>query len=182
MQNDFQLNLKYIINRFLILLILIVYIWFITLGTWNLFKGERYGSAYDSLGQSLLSGNCNVDHYSIGGEGYGEDFLINGKYYMYFGPWSSILRIVLNSLFPSLYGNWSRISCLIASIFCLVGFILIINDQLSKNNFLNEKQRDFLYYLSVLGFGLGSPVVFLMSIGYDFSYLSVKYLPYQRYS
>lgn len=155
-----------LLTRLALIFILIIFTWFITFGSWELIKEERYGSAYDSLGKSLLRGNCDVEHHSIGGETYGEDFLVNGKYYMYFGPWPSIIRIFLNSLFPLLYGNWSRLSCLIAAILCLVSFTLIVRQQLIKNSSLSENQRDLLLLFSLLGFGLGSPVLFLMSIGY----------------
>ena len=149
------------VTKGLFLIIFLIYTWFITYGSWNIFKSERFGIAYDSLSQSLLNGECTVPLDTIEWEA----FSVNGKTYMYFGPWPSFLRILLNYLFPSFYGNWSKFSCLLAAILCLIAFTLIIRNQLLRNSFLSHEQRKFFFYLSLIGFGLGSPIVFLMSWG-----------------
>lgn len=154
--------------RVIVLLILTVYFFAITNGTGDLFRltkdhNSNYytllnGVPYDSLGQNLLKGSSEVDPTAITYEA----FYINGKYYMYFGPFPALLRIIPNMLFPELYGKWSKISCLIASLLCLIAFALIIQKHLLKNNRLSEKEKRFFFYVSLLGFGLGSPLLMLM--------------------
>ena len=74
----------------ILLTILVTYSWFITYGSWDLFKGERFGVAYDSLGKSLLTGSCTVEPYTIGWE----EFTIYGKTYMYFAIVSRLELLV----------------------------------------------------------------------------------------
>ena len=151
-----------IVTSLIFLFVLMVHFWFITYGTWNLSGEEVRGSAFDSLGKSLLSHECSVDLKAISEEGFHRE----GKVYMYFGPFPALLRIVFNFLCPTLYGNWSRISCLSASFFCLLAFVFILKNQLNLNNNLSDSSKGNISNIFLLAFGLGSPLLFLMSCGY----------------
>lgn len=144
---------------FIFFLIILIYYFLITYGTGILYVNEFLGSAFDSLGKNFLKGKATVDFYAINWE----TFARNGKSHMYFGPFPAFLRIFLNFLFPSLFGKWSRLSCLAASVVCLFSFVLIVRNQLIKNTFLSIKEKEFFFYVSILSFGLGSPLLFLMS-------------------
>lgn len=151
------------------LLILIVYFWLITYGSGKLFEIRDdsgtggmdlvNGVPYDSLGESLLEGRAEVDPGSILWEG----FLIHGETYMYFGPFPALLRILPNLLFPDMYGRWSRIFCLSASVLCLFAFIFIIKNCLGKNQYLTLAEKKLYFTISLLGFGLGTPLLILLT-------------------
>lgn len=140
----------------------LMHIAFICYGTGNLFYNELHGNAFDSLGDSLLRGEVTVSPDTIDGEA----FTVNGKTYMYFGPFPALLRIIPNLLFPHLEGKWSRISCLFADFLAMAAFILIILLSIHINSNLNTSQRRWLFFFSFLGFSIGSPLLFLMSCGY----------------
>lgn len=153
---------KYRLVRISFFLIIIVYSWFVSFGSWDLLKTERFGISFDFLGNSFLNGTCTIPVETIGGEA----LELNGKTYMYFGPFPAFLRIVLNMIFPHLFGMWSRISCLLAAIFSLFGFLSIINNQLLQNNTLSVQLRRYFMYISFISFALGSPLIFLLSFPY----------------
>jgi hypothetical protein len=73
---------------------------------------------YDDQGKSLLEGRWDVSEYSI----QGEAFLRDGKRYAYFGFVPALPRIVLNAIFPSMFGRWSRISMWFAVVSLLGAF------------------------------------------------------------
>lgn len=150
---------------FLFVLVFAVHYWFITFGTWNLFALTPYGdninlwngACYDSLAKSLLLGNSTVESSTI----LWEAFNIKGNTYMYFGPFPALLRLIPNIVFPCMYGKWARISCLLASALCLLAFLLIVFSQLIKNKYLTEKDKFFFLDISLLSFGLGTPLLIL---------------------
>lgn len=151
------------------LLIFITYFWLITYGSGKLFEIRDdadtggmdlvNGVPYDSLAESLLEGRTNVAPNSILWEG----FLIDGETYMYFGPFPALLRILPNLIFPDMYGRWSRIFCLIASMLCLFAFIFIIKNSLEKNQYLSLSEKKIYFTVSLLGFGLGTPLLILLT-------------------
>jgi hypothetical protein len=68
-------------------------------------RGEHYAEFYDQLGRSMLHGRFDVPKDVIGLEA----FVIDGKYYGYWGPTPALLRLPLNVLFPSMMGRWIRL-------------------------------------------------------------------------
>lgn len=137
-----------------------IYFFLATYGTWDIFGKEKSFEPYDSLGRSLLHGRANVQ-----GAGW-EGFHIKDNVYMYFGPFPALLRIILNAVFPGLYGCWSRISCFIAAILALIAFWFILNLQLKENQFVSPKYLNYFRFLFLFTFALGSLLFFLISCSY----------------
>lgn len=156
------MSFKKIVFSRLYLIILFIYVILVTRGSFNLIGYEVRGSSYDSLAVSLLKGSAEVEFKDISQE----CSLIDGKHYMYFGPFPSLLRLVLNFCLPSFYGNWSRVSCLIAALTIVIFLFKITDFSLNKNKSLINKDREFLFILFILSFALSSPIVFLMSCAY----------------
>lgn len=127
-----------------------------TYGTGEFYHRELRGDVYDSLAKHLLKGSAEVDTESINWEG----FKINGKTFMYFGPFPALLRIPLNALFPSMYGEWSRLSCLVAALLCIasvaVGVTHLRRCRPSPGSVIPG-------ITLVLATGLCSPIVYLVS-------------------
>jgi hypothetical protein len=91
-------------------------------GTGTLFVHRGFDAFYDAQGESLLHGRWDVPPDAI----MGEAFIVGGKYYGYFGFTPALPRILLNRMFPSLYGEWTRLFMLlwIASvIFVILAFL-----------------------------------------------------------
>lgn len=145
---------------FYIFIIFYIYFWFITHGSFNLFVNEYNGGA-DSLSKNLLKGSVET---AIIESAY-ESYLVNGKVVSHFAPLSAVIRIPLNTLFPDLYGKWSRLLCLISGLFTVIGFSFITRYSLNLNLSLTEKEKNRLFYLSLWSFTLGSPLLYLISEG-----------------
>ncbi len=118
---------------FIVLAVVVFDFIIVTNFTGNLFITAFHGSSYDDLGTSLLKGESTVNPISI----QKEILMRDGKSFMYFGPFPALLRIVANSIYPKLYGRWSRLSCLFAALlgqFGVAGLLLIF---LSRNKHLD---------------------------------------------
>jgi hypothetical protein len=70
---------------------LIVFLWLITQGTSAIVGAETFTDFYDQQARSLLHGRLDVPESAIGDEA----FVFGGKYYGYFGPTPSLLRLPL---------------------------------------------------------------------------------------
>ncbi len=102
---------------------LTLHTWFATFGTWKILAPEVESAYYDNLGQSLLRGSFAVNVGSIGGEAINHNHKVYG--YFAFGP--AVPRIVLDGIWPRLYGLWGRLSVLVAAAahILLVSLILV---------------------------------------------------------
>lgn len=174
--------ISFLNNKLLVILVFVLCFltafWFITYGNKGLFTEERgFGSYYDYLGKSILSGRLDVPEKAIGQE----SFVINGKFFGYFGIGPALLRIPLNYIFPSFFGHWSKIIDLIGyfiTLFIAYKFYLDLVDKKNQNT-----KTDSLF---ILLFGLGTSLLFLTSfssvyhealiVGVLFSLLSYFYL------
>lgn len=145
----------------LFLLVSAIYLWLISYGTFRLNVEEVRGVAFDSLGKSLLDGRADVQRDTINWEGF--DF--NGKRYIHYGPFPALLRIVPDLVAPQMYGKWSRPSCLAGGVLALLAFTLIAREALSRNNGLSLGARRLHLAVAILGFGLGTPLAYLVSCG-----------------
>ena len=143
------------------LCVIIVHTWFITYGTWDLLGEEWLSSSFDSLGQRLLQGRADIDPNTIKWEGLKRA----GKVYPYFGPFPAFLRVLFDALMPGHFGQWARVSCLVASTLITVAFGCAAQTALSVNSALTERRRTLLLLVVILGFGLGTPVLYLVSCG-----------------
>lgn len=138
---------------------LLVHYAFITYGTGELVGSDLRGSSYDSLGDSLLRGRADVRPETIGFEG----LTIAGKTYMYFGLLPALPRIALNAVWPEHWGQWARVSSLLASALSLLGSWALLTCAFRANPRWTARARSYLSALVLLGIGLGSPLLYLMS-------------------
>ncbi|MEK7996613.1 MAG: hypothetical protein AAB403_22655 [Planctomycetota bacterium] len=144
-----------------VLLVLGIFSWFATYGTFRFFEPESFGQFYDAQASSFLQGRVDVPPESLGAEA----LVRNGKYYGYFGPTPALLRLPLNLLLPGFDGRWSRFSLLVASLVTLITAYLLI---LQVENLLGgAASRGAAAGLARLVFivtaGLGSTNLFLAS-------------------
>lgn len=151
-----MLKLKNYLPILLIIIVLAAY--FASLGSWQIFKEAIYGSAFDSLAQNLLEFKAEVDAKAIGTEA----MIIDGKYFMYYGPFPALLRIILNWLKPENYGNWTCFSKLLAYFISVVFFARITLLALNNNSKLDTKHKTILANFSITAFALASPVFYLI--------------------
>lgn len=117
------------------------------------------GGFYDSQARALFHGhwNANADAFFV------ERITIGGKYYMYFGPWPSFLRMPLLLVTSGLDGKLTHLSLLIAVTTLLVAVGRLLWDIRGLMGASDRPSRSEL--LAVAGFvalvGCGSTVVFL---------------------
>ena len=146
---------------FLVVFILILTIatFYLSYGSWNFIGAETRSDSYDSLGKNMMSFEFDVEPNTINWEG----FDINGKKYMYFGPFPAFVRIVLNAIAPQYYGQWARVSCLIAMTIIIFSLYKIFYYVLSRNNFIiKNRYLNQTLMLTTFGFVLGTPIFYLM--------------------
>ena len=104
----------------------LIHYWLITRGSGHPLGEELLGTAFDSLAAGLARGTAQVDPLAIRWEG----MLVEGRTYMYFGPWPALLRMPLNALAPAYAGQWSPATCFLARLEARVDFVFI-QDRLS---------------------------------------------------
>lgn len=136
-------------------LVAVVYTSLLSHYSGQLVQPEKLGKAYDSLAASLIEFRAEVDPKAIAWE----RFKVSGKTYMYFGPFPAFLRIPLNYLMPTYYGQWSRLSCLLAGLVFLWGVFRLLLMALSRNNKLSAKHRALFFAVTSLCIFLGSPLI-----------------------
>jgi hypothetical protein len=134
-----------------------IFWFFATTGGRQIFVREVLGSAYDSQAEHFLRGNVDVDEEAIGHEAN----IVNGHVRMYFGPFPTFLRIPLNFIYPAGRGKWSRISGFCAGVIALVAFAGLVRMALTSSS-LSPGARNWLGNVCIIGFALGSPLVFLL--------------------
>jgi hypothetical protein len=130
------------------------------LGSWEILRGHYLGVAYDSLAANLLKGTAEVDIEAIQMERYEVD----GKIFMYFGPFPALLRLVLNFVAPGYYGSWSRLSTLLAVFLSAVAFGRLISSALMLNQSVSSRARAWLTLTAPFALTLGTPLAFLVSM------------------
>jgi hypothetical protein len=133
----------------------------ITRGTGHPLGEELLGSAFDSLASSLLAASAEVAPEAIRWEA----MEVDGRTYMYFGMWPALLRIPLDWFVPANAGQWSKSSCFLASLLTVAGFGRIAARRLVHNDSLDAEDKRFFLAVSVLGFGLATPLAYLMHTG-----------------
>jgi hypothetical protein len=139
-------------------LLLSALLWvFTTTGGRQIFVKEVLGGAYDSQAEHLLRGDVDVDVDAISNEA----MIVGHHVRMYFGPFPALLRIPLNSLYPEAHGKWSRISGFCAGVIALSAFAELVGTALRRSP-LSSRGRSWVGNACVIGFALGSPLVFLL--------------------
>lgn len=152
---------RLLLAALLFALVLGVYGALLTYGSGDLIHAELLGAAYDSLAASLLQGRAEVDPAAIAWE----PFIVEGRTYMYFGPFPALLRIPLNLLFPQFSGEWSRLSCFLAGLLAVYALARMLRTALRANIAFSASQRGLLFAVLLPAFTLGSPLVHLFACG-----------------
>jgi hypothetical protein len=139
-------------------LLLSALLWvFTTTGERQIFVKEMLGAAYDSQAEHLLRGDVGIDVEAIRHEA----MIVNGKVRMYFGPFPAFVRVPLNFVYPEGRGKWSRISGFCAGVIALFAFAGLVGTAL-RSSPLFSRSRAWLGNACVVGFALGSPLLFLL--------------------
>ena len=89
---------------------LIVFVWMLTTGSWNLFAWKKMGNFYDAQALAFLDGRWNVPQQVLGIEA----FTVDGKSYLYQGPVPALLRVPIMAFGDYLDGRLTQVSMLIA--------------------------------------------------------------------
>jgi hypothetical protein len=135
-----------------------VLLWMFTMtGGRQIFVSEVLSKAYDSQAEHFLRGDVTVDGEAI----RHEVLVVKGKSYMYFGPFPAFLRIPLNYIYPGGRGHWSRISGFCAGMIALAAFAGLVRMALRASQ-LSIRWQNWLGNASLIGFGLGSPLLLLL--------------------
>jgi len=97
----------------------LVFLWFLVSGPGGLVHATPYGVSgfYDQQARALFHG-----HWDAGPNAFFiERFDIGGRYYMYFGPWPSLLRMPVLAATSSLDGDLTGLSLLLAYLVLFTG-------------------------------------------------------------
>lgn len=137
----------------------VAWLWLVTYGTWQLGEEEWLSQAFDSLAQSLVKGEVTVDPAAIRWEGIRH----GDRVVLYQSPFPALLRIVPLHLWPQTAGRWARTSCWLAALLAGASFTLLAWRAAGANTTVAQSRRGWLVAWSVLGFGLGSPVTYLIA-------------------
>lgn len=138
-----------------------IFTWLITDGTFNLPYPESFGSFYDYQAQSLLHRRLDVPWEAISEEA----FIVDGKFYGYFGIMPAILRIPFVALNIG-FGELSRLFMLgyflafLAAVYC--AFVHL------HRRVTGAAPRPGATLLVLLNCGLGSSALFLASRAYTY--------------
>jgi hypothetical protein len=140
------------------ILVLGILLWiFTTTGGQQILVNEILSEAYDSQAEHFLRGDAAVD----GGAIRHEAMIVNGKAYMYFGPFPAFVRIPLNFVYPRGRALWSRITGFCAGMIALVAFAALIRLALRSSQ-LSNRWKNWLGNACLVGFALGSPMLLLL--------------------
>lgn len=114
---------------------------------------------FDALADSLGDGRLDVHPYHVGNEA----FLIGDRAYGYFGLTPAIPRMLLNALFPALWGRWSRCMLLLAAVITVLGTHLMLPAGGTDRHWRASNTRFLARLAFLLTVGLGSSALFMSS-------------------
>jgi hypothetical protein len=123
-----------------------------TYGTLDVLGEERLSRAYDYLGESFLRLEATVPTNA-------ESLRVDGRDYVYFGPLPALARILPNAIWPDAFGLWGRLSTILGGLAALLAWQRIVRTTAPA---LGARLR----FALGLGFGLGTPLAFLVSAPY----------------
>ena len=125
----------------------------VTEGTGRLLVHAGFDAFYDGQAESLLAGHWDVSPDAI----LGEAFLYRGKAYGYFPFTPALPRMLLNRLFPSHAGQWTRLMMLIAIASVIASLIAFLD-------LFEIAAHSFMAALLIVIAVLGSTLFFLCSL------------------
>jgi hypothetical protein len=88
----------------------IVFTWMLAIGRLDLMQSHVLDDFFDAQAHSLLGGRWDVPVETLGFEA----FLVDGKAYMYFGPWPALLRLPVAAVTDRFDGELTQLSMLAA--------------------------------------------------------------------
>lgn len=100
----------------LLLVVALYYTWLVSHGTWQLFAREDYSDFFDQLIRSMMHGRLDVPADVLGREA----FVIDGRYYGYWGPFPALLRLPLAFFGEDWIGHAARTSSLLAALLTVI--------------------------------------------------------------
>ncbi len=127
-------------------------------GTFHIFYPETFGNFYDFQAASLLRGRLDVSPAALPGE----YFLVNGKYYGYFGLTPALLRIPF-SLLRGSFGQLSRSFMLAYYVASLLAAYLILRWMRARARGDHAPPSAWAVVVFTAGSGLGTTLLFLSS-------------------
>ncbi|MDC0358960.1 NPCBM/NEW2 domain-containing protein [Oligoflexia bacterium] len=151
--------MRIVVPTLTIILLSISYFYLLSYGSFNIQGRSDYGAAYDSLGENLLRGSAEVDPNTILWEG----FKVEGKTFMYFGPWPALLRILANACLPEGRENWATLSCFLAALLSLMAIFNLCKASFISGSAYQKTHSTALTAATLLFFGLGSPLFYLVT-------------------
>lgn len=86
--------------------------WLLMVARWAPLQRQYYDNFFDLQARAFLDGRWDVPAGSVGFEG----FLIDGRTYVYFGPWPALLRLPLLALTDRFDGRLTTLSMLLAMV------------------------------------------------------------------
>jgi hypothetical protein len=99
-----------------IVLAMALFVWMISLGTWDLVQSGFFTNFYDAQARALFHGHWNVPPSVVQIEG----FVVKGRTYMYLGPFPALIRMPILLVTSSLDGRLTQLSILLAMLVALV--------------------------------------------------------------
>lgn len=120
---------------------------------------RAHGAVYDALGPALLRGEATLPSGIIGCEG----FLMPWGRVTYFGWLPSLPRLLLNALWPANFGRWSGLSCVAAACVGVWAARGLADAALARRDDIDAATRCAIRLGVGLLFGLGSPLLALVS-------------------
>lgn len=138
-----------------------LFAWVQTGGRFDLLTPESFCTFYDDQARSLVHRHLDVTPDSISGEA----FIVDGRYYGYFGLTPAVLRLPLLPLRGE-PGRWSRLFILTAFGACLLFAYRALLHVGALAGWPDAARNGWIVCPLVLGAGLGSTLFFLASRAY----------------
>jgi hypothetical protein len=92
--------------------VLVAFGWLLMAGTWSPLRGRFFDDFFDAQARAFLDGRWNVPRDVVAFEG----FDIDGKAYIYFGPWPALLRMPLLAVTDRFDGRLTTVSMALAMV------------------------------------------------------------------
>ena len=100
----------------------VAFTWMLLIGRLDLLHSEGLSGFYDAQAHALLGGHWDIPAGKLGFEA----FLIDGKQYMYFGPWPAFLRLPIAAVTDAFDGELTQLSMLLAFAVLMVATVRLL--------------------------------------------------------
>lgn len=140
---------------------LIAFLWLVSYGTFDVIAPEAFGEFYDFQALSLLHGRLDVPREAIGGEA----FVVDGKFYGYFGLTPALLRLPL-VIFNLGFGELTRAFMIVYFAVTLLTAYLLLRAARRLLGLGESPPPAWATWSFIGSIGLGSSVFFLGSRAY----------------